>query len=87
MAINTLAGMGILTEDDGLVDAALSEILSLPIEQRHELDPRRDVTYLLVQHYLGLVRTQLWFAECAMLRICHRVTSTEQSKLPRKPSM
>lgn len=57
MAINTLAGMGILTEDDGLVDAALSEILSLPIEQRHELDPRRDVTYLLVQHYLGLVRT------------------------------
>lgn len=57
MAINTLAGMGILTEDDGLVDAALSEILSLPIEQRHELDPQRDVTYLLVQHYLGLVRT------------------------------
>ncbi|KAG1745363.1 superkiller protein 3 [Suillus paluster] len=54
MAINSLAGMGILTEDDGLVDAALSEILSLPIEQRHELDPRRDVTYLLVQHYLGL---------------------------------
>ncbi|KAG2153913.1 superkiller protein 3 [Suillus clintonianus] len=54
MAINTLAGMGILTEDDGLVDAALSEILSLPIEQRHVLDPQRDVTYLLVQHYLGL---------------------------------
>jgi superkiller protein 3 len=54
MAINTLAGMGILTEDDGLVDAALSEILSLPVEQRQELDPRRDVTYLLVQHYLGL---------------------------------
>ncbi|KAG1896020.1 superkiller protein 3 [Suillus fuscotomentosus] len=54
MAINTLAGMGILTEDDGLVDAALSEILSLPVEQRLELDPRRDVTYLLVQHYLGL---------------------------------
>ncbi|KAG1721849.1 hypothetical protein EDB19DRAFT_1959977 [Suillus lakei] len=49
MAINTLAGMGILTEDDGLVDAALSEILSLPVEQRHELDPRRDVMYLLVQ--------------------------------------
>ncbi|KIJ67566.1 hypothetical protein HYDPIDRAFT_174010 [Hydnomerulius pinastri MD-312] len=53
MAINTLAGMGILTEDDGLVDAALSEIQSLPIERRQELDPRRDVTYLLVQHHLG----------------------------------
>ncbi|KAH7923951.1 TPR-like protein [Leucogyrophana mollusca] len=53
LAINTLAGMGILTEDDGLVDAALSEIQSLPIERRQELDPQRDVTYLLVQHYLG----------------------------------
>ncbi|KAG6334505.1 hypothetical protein ID866_4588 [Astraeus odoratus] len=53
MAINTLAGMGILTADDGLVDAALSEIQSLPIERQQELDPRRDVTYLLVQHHLG----------------------------------
>ncbi|KAH9895045.1 TPR-like protein [Cubamyces lactineus] len=53
MAINTLAGMGILTDDDGLVDAALSEVVSLPIDQRHERDPERDVTYLLVQHHLG----------------------------------
>ncbi|TFK87083.1 TPR-like protein [Polyporus arcularius HHB13444] len=53
MAINTLAGMGILTDDDNLVDAALSELLSLPIDQRHERDPERDVTYLLVQHHLG----------------------------------
>ncbi|KAI8969575.1 TPR-like protein [Trametes punicea] len=53
MAINTLTGMGILTDDDGLVEAALSEILSLPIDQRHERDPERDVTYLLVQHHLG----------------------------------
>ena len=53
MAINTLAGMGILTEDDGLVDAALSEILSLPVDQRHQRDPEREVTYLLVQHHLG----------------------------------
>ncbi|KAH7915212.1 superkiller protein 3 [Hygrophoropsis aurantiaca] len=53
LAINTLAGMGILTEDDGLIDAALSEIQSLPIERRQELDPRRDVTYLLIQHQLG----------------------------------
>ncbi|KAF8557962.1 superkiller protein 3 [Imleria badia] len=53
MAINTLAGMGILTEDESLVDAALSEIQSLSIERRQQLDPRRDVTYLLVQHHLG----------------------------------
>ncbi|TBU40919.1 TPR-like protein [Dichomitus squalens] len=53
LAINTLAGMGILTDDDGLVDAALSELLSLPLDQRHERDPEREVTYLLVQHHLG----------------------------------
>ncbi|KAH9858634.1 TPR-like protein [Lenzites betulinus] len=53
MAINTLAGMGILTDDDGLVDAALSEVLSLPLDQRHERDPERDVTYLLMQHHLA----------------------------------
>ena len=57
MAINTLAGMGILTDDDGLVDAALSELLSLPLDQRHERDPERDITYLLVQHHLGQVRS------------------------------
>lgn len=56
MAINTLAGMGILTEDESLVDAALSEIQSLSVERRQELDPRRDVTYLLVQHLLGQVK-------------------------------
>ncbi|KAF8972954.1 hypothetical protein BDZ97DRAFT_1900816 [Flammula alnicola] len=52
-AINTLAGMGILTNDDGLVDAALSEILALPIEQKHKLDPQRHVDYLLIQHHLS----------------------------------
>ena len=55
-AINTLAGMGILTDDDNLVDAALSEILSLPLERRREFDPRRDVDYLLIQHHLGQVK-------------------------------
>jgi len=54
-AINALAGMGILTDDDSLIDAALSEILSLPVERRHQLDPRRDVDYLLIQHHLGQV--------------------------------
>lgn len=54
--INTLAGMGILTEDESLVDAALSEIQSLSIERRQELDPRRDVAYILVQHHLSQAR-------------------------------
>jgi len=51
-AISTLAGMGILTEDDSLVDAALSEILSLPPDRRRARDPGRDVTYLLMQQHL-----------------------------------
>jgi len=54
-AITALVGMGILTEDDSLIDAALSEILSLPLERRHQLDPDRDVNYLLIQHHLGQV--------------------------------
>jgi superkiller protein 3 len=52
-AITTLAGMGIVSGDATLVDAALSEILSLPPQRRAELDPSRDVTYLLAQHQLA----------------------------------
>ncbi|KAI0305418.1 TPR-like protein [Multifurca ochricompacta] len=52
-AINALAGMGILTGDDSLIDAALSELISLPIDLRHKRDPRRDSSYILKQHYLG----------------------------------
>ena len=58
MAINALGGMGILTDDDSLVDAALSEILALPVEERHQRDPRRDVDYLLIQHHLAQVSRQ-----------------------------
>ena len=57
-AINTLAGMGILTGDDNIVDAALSEILALPIEHRHSVDPQRNVDYLLIQHHLAQVSTR-----------------------------
>jgi superkiller protein 3 len=56
-AINTLAGMGILTDDDGLIDAALSEILALPVNERYERDFSRDITYLLIQHHLSQVRS------------------------------
>ena len=47
--------MGILTEDDNLVDAALSEILALPLDRRRVRDQRRDVTYLLIQQKLEQV--------------------------------
>lgn len=59
MAINALAGMGILTSDEALVDAALSEILALAPMKRRELDPMRDVDYLLVQHQLEKVSISL----------------------------
>ena len=59
VAINTLAGMGILTDDDSLVDAALSEILALPLDDRLNKDPGRDVTYLLIQHHLAQVRRSI----------------------------
>ncbi|KAJ7755694.1 superkiller protein 3 [Mycena maculata] len=52
-AINALAGMGILTDDDGLVDAALADLLALPLDRRLQLDPRRDVNYLLTNHHIG----------------------------------
>ncbi|KAH9920727.1 uncharacterized protein B0H18DRAFT_1121815 [Fomitopsis serialis] len=69
MAINTLAGMGILTGDESLVDAALSEILALPLDQRLSRDPGRDVTYLLIQHHLaqGDVAQALSIAQKAVL--------------------
>ncbi|KAF9267372.1 superkiller protein 3 SKI3 [Marasmius fiardii PR-910] len=52
-AINALAAMGILTDDDGLLDAALSEILALPVDERSRLDPSRNVDHLLIMHHLG----------------------------------
>ncbi|KAI0063698.1 superkiller protein 3 SKI3 [Artomyces pyxidatus] len=52
-AINALAGMGILTDDDSLVDAAVSEILALPPDKRRARDSQRDVAYLLTQHHLA----------------------------------
>ncbi len=54
-AINALAAMGILTEDENLIDAALSEILALPREQRAQMDPAKEVDYLLLKHHQGLV--------------------------------
>jgi superkiller protein 3 len=36
-----------------LVDAALSEILSMPLDQRQLLDPVRQVDHILAQHHLS----------------------------------
>lgn len=51
--------MGILTDDDGLIDAALSELKSLPLDLRHRRDPQRDYSYILKQHHLGQVSDPL----------------------------
>ena len=50
--------MGLLTSDESLIDAALSEILALPIEERHLRDPERNVEDLLVNHHLAEVCDQ-----------------------------
>lgn len=51
--------MGILTDDDGLIDAALSELKSLPLDLRHRRDPQRNYSYILKQHHLGQVSDRL----------------------------
>lgn len=45
--------MGLLTADESLIEAALSEITSLPVDARHQRDPDREVVNLLVDHHLA----------------------------------
>ena len=49
------AAMGLLSDDETLIDAALSEIVGLPMEEQLRRDPGRDVESLLVNHYLAEV--------------------------------
>jgi superkiller protein 3 len=54
-AVKTLTAMGILSNDENLIDAALSELLDMPAKQRRELDPSNDVDYLLIYYNFGKV--------------------------------
>ncbi|KDQ10122.1 hypothetical protein BOTBODRAFT_164222 [Botryobasidium botryosum FD-172 SS1] len=78
-AITTLAAIGTLLAADDLVDAALSEILALPLDRRHKLDPHRDVDNLLSQHHLGLGR-----ASQATSVLQHAVHAEPSQTQPRK---
>ncbi|KAG8720783.1 Superkiller protein 3 [Ceratobasidium sp. 394] len=51
--IITLVAIGILNSEEDLVDAALSEILGMPPNQRQLIDPVRQVDHILVQHHLS----------------------------------
>ncbi|TIC07610.1 TPR-like protein [Wallemia mellicola] len=51
-AISTLVAIGILENDDGLLDAALAEINAMPSDKRIEVDSRRSVHRLMMQHSL-----------------------------------
>ncbi|TFK25481.1 superkiller protein 3 SKI3 [Coprinopsis marcescibilis] len=64
-AIKTLVAMGILSGDEGLVDAAVSEIVALPLDQRLQLDADRNVDKLLIQYHLtrNEMQTALQLAE------------------------
>jgi hypothetical protein len=44
--------MGVLTDDDNLVEAAVSELLGQAVEDKLRLDPEGQVTYLMTQHSL-----------------------------------
>ncbi|CAE6511205.1 unnamed protein product [Rhizoctonia solani] len=48
-----LVAIGTLNNEPELVDAALSEILSMPPEKRQSLDPSRQVDRILAQHYIA----------------------------------
>jgi len=80
--------MGILTDDDGLVDAALSEMLSLPLDQRVAMDPHHDLNGLLVKHHLGQVSdaypSSPWLFNGSILS---RETFQERSRKPRRGSL
>ncbi|EJD52731.1 TPR-like protein [Auricularia subglabra TFB-10046 SS5] len=52
IAIVGLACMGMISSDDSLVDATLTEILSLPLDRRLALDPARDVPYIRVMQFI-----------------------------------
>lgn len=67
-AITTLAGMGILSNDEALIEAGLSELLDMPIEQRQQLDHTNAVDYLLIQQYMSKDdhKTALMFAQRAL---------------------
>lgn len=54
-AITTLAAIGILTGNDELVQASLSDLMSAPPEKRRILDPTGDVDRLLVLNALHSV--------------------------------
>lgn len=55
MAVVVLAAMGLLTDDEDLIDAALSEIMSLSIDVRHARDPEGAVEDILANHFLAEV--------------------------------
>lgn len=54
-AITALAAYGMLNLDDDLLDAALSEIRAMPIDEQRTLDPEGTVDHLLTHHHLGQV--------------------------------
>lgn len=48
--ISTLTAIGILINDESLLDAALTEILSMAIDKRNQIDPKRNVNDLLLMN-------------------------------------
>ena len=54
--ITALSALAIVGDNGELLDAALAEILRLPIDQQIEQDPRGDIAYLISAHHKLQVR-------------------------------
>lgn len=82
--MQTLVTMGILTEDESLIDAAISEIINLPLDKRQHSDPRGDINYLLIQNQLARVSSEFVFTT-HLLTDGIRITLLVQYRLPSEP--
>lgn len=65
-AMVVLGAIATLLDDRALLDAALSEILSMPPQDRRRLDRLRKVDALLLRHHLMTVRTRPRSNNCVM---------------------
>lgn len=68
-AITSLAAMGIISSDEALVEAALSEIKDLPSHQLESLDLNGDVAYISAMEQFSRVS---FFSEVRTVNICPR---------------
>lgn len=66
-AVASLGAAAMLTNDEDLLDAAVSEVANVSADKKALLDPTSDVTELLVSHALLKVRSRIPFCQNSVL--------------------